>query len=580
MRKFNRSGYCTEFSIKNLKETVTVYGWVQKKRELGRLVFIDLRDRSGIIQLALDDSADEKLFEIIHKIKPEDVIEAKGIIRERAAKNKNIPTGEIEVEIKELKILSGAQTPPFEITKVFDVNEETRLKYRYLELRNLEVQEKIIKRHKIVKTARDYFYEKGFIEIETPILIKSTPEGARDYLVPSRIFKGKFFALPQSPQIYKQLTMISGFDRYIQIARCFRDEDLRADRQPEFTQIDLEASFVDMNDIIELAEGFIKKVYKEVLNLEVKTPFKRIPYNEAMNKYGSDKPDLRFGLHIINLENVVKNSEFKVFSGAISNGGTVCGINAKGLCKLITRKEIEKLTEEMKGCGAKGLAFTKINSDGSFSSTYEKFLKEEEKEKIREEMDAQANDILFIIADGNKNLALELLGKLRCILAEKYNLVKNEEPNFLWVVDFPLFEYDEEEKRYVAKHHPFTSPMDEDIDKMENAPQEVRAKAYDLVLNGNEIGGGSIRINTPQIQDKMFKTLGFSKEEMQKRFGFLLEAFKFGVPPHGGMAFGLDRLVMLMLKCKSIREVIAFPKAASSAEIMSGAPSEVDLETK
>ena len=576
MGKFNRSGYCTEFSIKNLKESVTVYGWVQKKRELGGLVFIDLRDRSGIIQLALDDTAAEKLFETAHKIKPEDVIEAKGIIRERAAKNKNLLTGEIEIEIKELKILSSAQTPPFEITKVFDVNEETRLKYRYLELRNLDVQEKIIKRHKIVKTARDYFYEKGFIEIETPVLIKSTPEGARDYLVPSRIFKGKFFALPQSPQIYKQLTMLSGFDRYIQIARCFRDEDLRADRQPEFTQIDLEASFVDMDDIMELAEGFIKKVYKEVLNLEVTTPFRRISYSEAMNKYGSDKPDTRFGMQIVNLENIVKNSEFKVFSGAISGGGTVCGINAKGLCKLITRKEIDKLTEEMKGCGAKGLAFTKINSDGSSSSTYEKFLKEEEKEKIREKMAAQENDVLFIIADSNKNLALELLGNLRCILAEKYNLINSKEQNFLWVVDFPLFEYNEEEKRYVAKHHPFTAPVEEDIDKMESSPQEVRAKAYDLVLNGNEIGGGSIRINNPQIQDKMFKTLGFSKEEMQKRFGFLLEAFKFGVPPHGGMAFGLDRLVMLMLNCKSIREVIAFPKAASSAEIMTGAPSEVE----
>lgn len=577
MKKFRRSGYCGTFNIKNVSETVVIYGWIQKKREMGKLVFMDLRDRSGIIQLAIDDTADEKLFEIAHNIHPEDIIEAEGVIRERSAKNKDIPTGDIEVEVKKLNVLSRAETPPFEISKVSEVKEETRLKYRYLELRNRDVQQKILMRHKIAKVAREYFYSHDFIEIETPILIKSTPEGARDYLVPSRIFKGKFFALPQSPQIYKQLTMLAGFDRYIQIARCFRDEDLRADRQPEFTQIDLEASFVEPDDIMSLAEEFMKRVYKEVLDIDIKTPFKRLSYNEAMSKYGSDKPDLRFNLELVNIENIVKKSKFKVFAGAIENGGTVRGINAKNLAHLLTRREIDALTEEMKGCGAKGLAFTKINKDGSSSSTYEKFLTEEEKIKIREIMNAELNDVLFIVADINKNFVLELLGILRCRLAEKFGLIKeNNEPNLLWVVDFPLFEYDEEEKRYVAKHHPFTSPRDEDVEKLESEPDEVYAKAYDLVLNGNEVGGGSIRINNPQVQDKMFKTLGLNEGDVKERFGFLLEAFKYGVPPHGGMAFGLDRLVMLMLGCKSIREVIAFPKVASSAELMTDSPGIID----
>ncbi len=577
MGKFNRSGYCAAFSIKDVGRAVKLYGWVQKKREMGKLVFIDLRDRSGIIQLAVDSTASDNIFDVAHGIHAEDVIEADGVVRERSSKNKDIPTGDIEVEVKNITVLSRAQTTPFEISKVSGVNEETRLKYRYLELRNHEVKQKIMLRHKITSIARSYFYQRDFIEIETPILIKSTPEGARDYLVPSRLFKGRFFALPQSPQIYKQLTMLAGFDRYIQIARCFRDEDLRADRQPEFTQIDLEASFVDPDDIMQLAEGFMKKVYKEVLNVDIDIPFKRMPYNEAVQKYGSDKPDLRFGLELVNIEDAVKESEFKVFSGAIAGGGTVCGINAKRLASLLTRKEIDNLTEEMKGCGAKGLAFTKINKDGSSSSTYEKFLTEQEKAKIRRMMNAGENDVIFIIADTNRGLVLELLGILRCKLAEKFSLIdENAKPCFVWVVDFPLFEYSEEEKRYVAKHHPFTSPRDEDIENIENAPDKVYAKAYDLVLNGNEIGGGSIRINDPKVQDKMFKALGFSEEEAQKRFGFLLEAFKYGAPPHGGMAFGLDRLVMLMLECKSIREVIAFPKVASSAELMTDSPGTVD----
>ncbi len=577
MRKFNRTAYCGTFNIKSVGKSVTVYGWVQKKRELGKLVFVDLRDRTGILQLAIDTSLHENLVSIVKDIKQEDVIEARGIVCERTAKNLNIPTGEIEIAVNSLKILSSAQTPPFEISKVADVNEETRLKYRYLELRNTDLQKKIMVRHEIVKKAREYFFEKDFIEIETPILIKSTPEGARDYLVPSRVFSGKFFALPQSPQIYKQMTMLAGFDRYIQIARCFRDEDLRADRQPEFTQIDLEASFVDIDDIIDLAEGFISKIYKEIMGINLKTPFRRISYFDAMEKYGSDKPDLRFGFEIINLENSLKDCEFRVFSDSINKGGTVRGINAKNLASKLTRREIDSLTSELKGCGAKGLAFTKINEDGTSSSTYEKFLKESEINEIRTKMNAENGDVLFIIADSCKNLVLEILGILRLKLAQKFGLLeKNLEPNLVWVTDFPLFEFSSEENRYVAKHHPFTAPCDEDIDKMQTNPENVRAKAYDLVLNGNEVGGGSIRINDPKIQEKMFKVLGFSKKQAIDRFGFLLEAFKYGVPPHGGMAFGLDRLTALMLGCNNIREVIAFPKVASSAELMTDSPGEVD----
>lgn len=576
MSRFKRSGYCASYDINNLNKEVTLYGWVQKKRELGGLIFIDLRDRTGVIQLTVDDTCNEKVFKSALSVHNEDVVCAKGIVRERASKNKDLPTGEIEIIIDDLNVLSKSETTPFEIMKVSNVGEETKLKYRYLELRNNEVQQKILMRHKIIKAARDYFYDKDFIEIETPILIKSTPEGARDYLVPSRVFKGRFFALPQSPQIYKQLTMISGFDRYFQIARCFRDEDLRADRQPEFTQMDIEASFVDADDIMDLAEGFIKNLYKDIMNVNIEIPFKRISYNEAMSKYGSDKPDLRFGLEIINIEDIVKNSNFKVFSNALSNNGTVAGINAVGMASMLTRKDIDFLAEELKGCGAKGLAFTKINSDGTSSSSYEKFLSNEEREKIRINMSSHPGDILFIVADSDKNLVLELLGILRCIIATKFNLIDISKPNLLWVVDFPLFEYDKEEKRYIAKHHPFTSPREEDIKNLEKNPEGVYAKAYDLVLNGNEIGGGSVRINDPEIQNKMFNVLGFSEDEVKKRFGFLMEAFKYGVPPHGGMAFGLDRLIMIMLGCKSIREVIAFPKAASSAELMTSSPGEVD----
>lgn len=577
MEALGRNKYCGELNINSLRSDVILCGWVQKNREFGKLVFVDLRDRTGIIQLVFDDKLDNIMLQTAAKLHLEDVIQVKGVVRERESKNKNIPTGDIEVYVNELVVLSKAETPPFEVTKVSDVSEETRLKYRYLELRNSEVQKKIIMRHKITKITRNYFYEKGFLEIETPILIKSTPEGARDYLVPSRVFKGKFFALPQSPQLYKQLTMFAGFDKYIQIARCFRDEDLRADRQPEFTQIDIEASFVKSEDIMSLAEGFMKKLYKESLNIDIDIPFKRISYEESMNKYGSDKPDLRFGMKIVTLDDIVKNTQFKLFSNVLNQGGTVRGINAKGIASFITRKDIDSIIEDMKGCGAKGVAFTKINEDDTSSSSYEKFLSENEKIKSREHMDAKSNDVIFIIADIDKQLALELLGMLRCKIASKYRMIKNEnEPNLLWVVDFPMFEYDKEEKRYIAKHHPFTSPCDKDLEKLERNPGGVHANAYDLVLNGNEIGGGSIRINNKDIQNRVFNVLGLNENEAKNRFGFLLDALKYGAPPHGGMAFGLDRLIMIMLNCKSIKEVIAFPKVASSAEVMTGAPGNID----
>ena len=576
MLGLKRSGYCSEFSLKDDGKEITVCGWVQKIRDLGQIIFIDLRDRSGIIQLAFDDSSDRDQFKKASEVRSEYVIAAKGVIRERSSKNKDIPTGDIELAVNDLRILSKAETPPFEINAGENVNEELRLRYRYLDLRRKSLQDNIIMRHKIAKTARDYFDDNGFVEIETPILIRSTPEGARDYLVPSRIFPGSFFALPQSPQLYKQLTMLSGFDRYMQIARCFRDEDLRADRQPEFTQIDFEMSFSEMQDVMDMAEGFIKSVYKKVLNKELKIPFKTIKYIDAMNKYGSDKPDLRFGMEIYNVSDVLLNTEFKVFGGAISSGGIVAGINVKDGANKLSRKEIDKLVEFVKGYGVKGLAYTKINQDGTSSSSYEKFLSSEETLGIRNTLGAENGDVLLIIADSSRELALSSLGSLRCEIASRLDIIDKSEPNFVWVIDFPLFEYDNEEKRFVAKHHPFTSPSDESIEFLESEPEKVYAKAYDLVLDGNEIGGGSIRINNPEIQKRMFKAMGFSEDDVKQRFGFLVESFKYGAPPHGGMAFGLDRLVMLMLGRDTIRDVIAFPKAASSGELMTQAPSGVD----
>lgn len=576
MTGLKRTHYCGTLRPSDIGKEVVVCGWAQRQRDLGQLIFIDLRDRTGIVQMAFDDHSDRAIFDKAFGVRAEFVLAAKGVVRERSSKNMEIPTGEIEIEVTDLRVLAKSDTPPFEIVEQSKVKEELRLKYRYLDLRRPDVQDKIIARHKIVKVARDYFDQNGFIEVETPILIKSTPEGARDYLVPSRVFPGSFFALPQSPQNYKQLTMLAGFDRYMQIARCFRDEDLRADRQPEFTQIDLEMSFIDREDVMAVAEGFMKRVYKEVLDIDLQTPFPRMPYAEAMERFGSDKPDLRFGMELINLTDVLKDTEFRVFAGAISAGGAVRAINVKGGSSRMPRKEIDKLTEWVKAYGAKGLAWTKLNEDGSCSSSYEKFLSEEEVAAVRQACGAQPGDLLFVVASDEPQVVFDTLGALRCEMAARMDLIDTSRPNLLWIVDFPLFEYSKEEERYVAKHHPFTAPVDEDLDKLETSPADVHAKAYDLVLDGNEVGGGSIRINDPELQQRMFSALGFSREEAQSRFGFLIDAFRYGAPPHGGMAFGLDRLVMLMLHCESIRDVIAFPKVANSSELMTQCPTEVD----
>lgn len=575
MGNLKRTHYCGETVNAEIGETVVVTGFVQKNRDKGSLVFIDLRDRTGIVQLTCDDSTPEELRKKAASVRGEYVLMAKGKVRERSSKNPDLPTGNIEIELEELKILSKAQTPPFEITADTKVNEELRLRYRYLDLRRPEMQEAMIMRHKIVKSARDYFDLHGFLEVETPILIKSTPEGARDYLVPSRVHPGSYYALPQSPQLYKQLLMCAGYDRYMQIARCFRDEDLRADRQPEFTQIDIEMSYVNEDDVMAINEGFIKHVFKEVLDVDVKTPFRRIPYNEAMDKYGSDKPDTRFGMELIDLTDIVKDSEFRVFAGAISDGGSVRGINVKGAAEKMTRKEIDSLGDFVKSYGAKGLAFTRLTSEAE-SSSYEKFLTEAEAQGIREALGAETGDLLLVVADSKLKTVYDSLGALRVELANRLELVDNNTFDFLWVVDFPLFEYDDESDRYVAVHHPFTSPKDSDIEKIDTDQANVTAKAYDMVLNGSEIGGGSIRINDPEVQSKMFSALGIDKETAEERFGFLLNAFKYGVPPHGGLAFGLDRLVMIMLGKPSIRDVIAFPKVQNASDLMSGSPAPVD----
>ncbi len=572
-----RTNYCNDFDINDVGKEVTVCGWVQKQRDLGQLIFIDLRDRTGIVQLAFDESVTlPEYFKMAFSARAEFVLCATGVVRERSSKNKKIKTGDIEILVNKMTVLAESATPPFEILDDTNVNEELRLKYRYLDLRRHSVQDKIIKRHKIVKIARDYFDENGFIEVETPILIKSTPEGARDYIVPSRVFPGNCFALPQSPQLYKQLTMLSGFDRYFQVARCFRDEDLRSDRQPEFTQLDLEMSFVDSEDIMSISEGFLKKVFKEVLNVDITLPLPRISYSDAMERFGSDKPDTRFGLEITDITNLLKNTGFKAFLSAIEDGGSIRAIKVPSLASKISRKEIDRLIQWIKAYGAAGLAWTKINDDGTASSSYEKFLTESEVLSVRQKLKTQNGDVIFIVADKKNKIVLESLGALRCEIANKFSLIDNTKLNLLWVVDFPLFEYDEEEERYVAMHHPFTHPRFEDIDKLETEPEKVHALAYDIVLNGNEIGGGSIRINNRDLQKRMFKALGFTEKSVEERFGFLIDAFKYGAPPHGGLAFGLDRLVMLMLNCESIRDVIAFPKVATSAELMSLAPGKIE----
>ena len=573
MSGLKRTNYCGE--TEGIGKEVVVGGYVQKIRDMGNLIFIDLRDRTGIVQLAFDDSTDRDIFEKASSCRSEYVLMAKGVVRERESKNPAIKTGNIEIDVKDLRILAKAQTPPFEILDDTNVNEELRLKYRYLDLRRKVLQDNIMTRSKIAKSARDYFYENGFIEIETPMMIKSTPEGARDYLVPSRVHHGKFYALPQSPQMYKQLLMISGFDRYIQLARCFRDEDLRADRQPEFTQVDLEMSFVDVEDILEIGEGFVQRIFNDVLDIDIPTPLPRLTYNEAMERYGSDKPDTRFGMEICDISEIVRNSGFGVFSSAIEAGGSVRAIVAKDAAKTLTRKEIDKLTEYVRGIGAKGLAFIRWVEDEP-SCGFAKFLADGELDAILNTTGAEKGDVVLIIADRNK-VTLPVLGALRLKVAKQLDIIPDGY-NFLWITEFPFFEYDEETESWIAMHHPFTMPMDECIQYLDSDPGKVVAKAYDLVLNGTELSSGSIRITDYELQQKMFRALGLSEEEIEAKFGFLVEAYKYGAPPHGGMGIGLDRLAMIMTGNDSLRDVTAFPKVQNASELMSGAPNVVDEE--
>ena len=576
MTGLKRTDYCGDLRSSDIGKEVVVCGWTQRQRDLGQLIFIDLRDRTGIVQLAFDDSTDRDVFNKAFTVRSEYVLAAKGIVRERSSKNKDIPTGDIEIEVKELRILSESETTPFEIIDNCPTAEATRLKYRYLDLRRPELQQNIIFRHKVAKVTRDYFDEQGFIELETPMLIKSTPEGARDFLVPSRIHKGSFYALPQSPQMYKQLCMVAGFDRYMQIARCFRDEDLRADRQPEFTQIDLEMSFVDMEDVLEIGEGYIKRVFKDVMDIDIPTPFPRYTYNEVMERFGSDKPDTRFEMELFDLTDAVKNSEFAVFKNAIAGGGSVRGITAKNAVKTYSRKEIDKLTEFVRGIGAKGLAWIRMTDDG-IASSFAKFMTEDEMQAILKTAGAEKGDVVLIVADTDTNLVLSVLGAVRCEAAKRLDIIKDGY-NFLWVVKFPFFEFDKESGEWIAMHHPFTSPTDDCMDKLEGDKGEVYAKAYDMVLNGIELSSGSIRITNPDLQKRMFSMLGLSDEEAYEKFGFLTDAFKFGAPPHGGMGIGLDRLVMQMLKAPTLRDVILFPKVQNASELMTSAPAGVDQQ--
>lgn len=573
LQGIKRTDYCGTLRETDIGREVTVCGWVQRQRDLGGLIFVDLRDRTGLLQLAFDDNTDRAVFEKAGELRSEFVAAARGVIRRRAAVNKDIPTGLVEVEVSELRILSRAQTPPFDISDDCNAREELRLKYRYLDLRRPKLQQNLMLRHRVVKATRDYFDSKGFLEIETPVLIKSTPEGARDYLVPSRLHHGEFYALPQSPQIYKQLLMVSGYDRYMQIARCFRDEDLRADRQPEFTQIDCELSFVDMEDILEIGEGFVQYLFKETLGVDVPLPLPRITYADAMNRFGSDKPDTRFGMEICDVSELVKDSAFSVFSSPIKEGGSVRGIVAKDAAKALTRKEIDKLTEYVRGIGAKGLAWVRWVEEKPACS-FGKFMAEGELEAILSHMGAKQGDVVLLVADKDK-VVLPTLGALRLEVARKLDIIPDQY-HFLWVTEFPFFEWDEDANTWVAMHHPFTAPMDECIQYLDSDKGKVRAKAYDLVLNGVELSSGSIRITDPTLQARMFAALGLSDEEAAHKFGFLTGAFQYGAPPHGGFGIGLDRLVMLMAGADSIREVIAFPKVQNASELMSECPSPVD----
>ena len=571
MNGLKRTHYCGEVTNEGIE--VTVGGFVQKIRDLGNLIFIDLRDKTGIVQLAFNDTTDKRIFEKASACKSEYVLMAKGITAKRASVNKDIKTGEIEIIVNDLRILAKAQTPPFEIT---NENEELRLKYRYLDLRRQPLQQNLIMRHKIAKAAREYFYANDFIEIETPMMMKSTPEGARDYLIPSRVHNGKFYALPQSPQIYKQLLMVAGMDRYIQLARCFRDEDLRADRQPEFTQIDLEMSFVDVEDILNMTEGFIEYLFKNVLGMEISMPIPRLSYTEAMNRYGSDKPDTRFDMEIQDLSETIKDCNFAVFADAVKNGGSVRAIVAKNSASVLTRKEIDKLTEMARGIGAKGLAYVRW-VDEKPSCSFAKFFSEDEITAILNKIGCEKGDTVLIIADKNK-ITLPVLGALRLHVAKKLDIIPENKFNFLWITEFPFFEFDEDSQSYVAMHHPFTMPNDECIQYLESAPEKVFAKAFDLVLNGTELSSGSIRITDFELQQKMFQALGLTDEEIESKFGFLVEAYKYGAPPHGGLGIGLDRLAMVMLGAESLRDITAFPKVQNASELMSECPSKVDKE--
>lgn len=576
MNGLKRTHRCGELSIANAGETVTIMGWVQKNRNKGGLVFIDVRDRSGIIQVVFEEgSTDAALIEKAARLRSEYVIAIAGTVSKRSgAVNENLATGEIEVIPTELRILSEAETPPFPIEENSKTKEELRLKYRYLDLRRPDLQRNLLLRSRVATLTRQFLSEEGFLEIETPILGKSTPEGARDYLVPSRVHPGQFYGLPQSPQLFKQLLMCSGCDRYFQIAKCFRDEDLRADRQPEFTQIDMELSFVDVDDVIDVNERLLAKLFKEVLGVEVALPIPRMTWQEAMDRYGSDKPDTRFGMELTDVTEVVKDCEFVVFKGAIENGGTVRGINAKGQGGM-ARKKIDKLVDFAKGFGAKGLAYIAIQEDGNVKSSFAKFMTEAQMDALIRAMNGEAGDLLLFAADKNK-VVWDVLGSLRLELARQMELLNKDEYKFLWITEFPLLEWSEEQNRYVAMHHPFTMPMEEDLNYLESDPGRVRAKAYDITLNGNEIGGGSVRIFQDDVQERMFEALGFTKEQAQEQFGFLLDAFKYGVPPHAGLAYGLDRLVMLMAKEDSIRDVMAFPKVKDASCLMTEAPTPVD----
>ena len=575
MKGLKRTHRCTEVTAKNIGETVTVMGWVAKQRNKGGIIFVDLRDRSGILQLIFEeDKCGSENFEKAMKLRSEYVVAVVGKVEKRAgATNENLKTGDIEVIAEQVRILSESETPPFPIEENSKTKEEIRLKYRYLDLRRPDLQRNLILRSKICTEVRAFMAKEGFIEIETPILNKSTPEGARDYLVPSRIHPGSFYALPQSPQLFKQLLMCSGYDRYIQIAKCFRDEDLRADRQPEFTQIDMELSFVDVDDVIDVNERYLSYLFKEVLGIDVKLPIERITWQEAMDRFGSDKPDMRFGMELHDVSDIVKNCGFSVFTGALEAGGSVRGINAEGQ-GCMPRKKIDKLVEFAKGYGAKGLAYIAIAEDGTRKSSFAKFMTDEEMDALVAAMDGKAGDLLLFAAD-KKKLVYDVLGALRLELAKQMDLLDKNEYRFVWVTEFPLLEWSEEENRFTAMHHPFTMPMDEDIPLLDTDPGAVRAKAYDIVLNGNEIGGGSVRIHQDDIQERMFKELGFTPEAAHEQFGFLLDAFKYGVPPHAGLAYGLDRLVMLIAKVDSIRDVIAFPKVKDASCLMTQAPQRV-----